>query len=72
MFYGNITNHIQVNHHIVIRGGVVAKCHSTTGNQLKADKLGGQTKQSPDKKFKVMVKGHFSFVSFFHPFLKGM
>ena len=53
---------------MITKGRIVAKCHSTAGEKLKSailDKLEGTKQTCPDKKFKVMVKGHSSFVSGF-------
>ena len=54
------------------RGGTVAKCHSTAEENLKTaimDKLEGKH-TCPDETFKVMVKGHFTFVSCLRFFFK--
>ena len=64
---GAIQGYVEHKDHILTRGGIVAKYHSTLGEKLIAailDKLGAR-QTCPDDKFKVRVKALFTFSGIF-------
>ena len=63
--------------HILTRGDIVVKCHSTAEEKLIAailDKFGDGAKSTcPDEKLKVVVKDNFTVVScFYFAFFRGV